>query len=114
MRVYLAAQVCVVATAKVLLTECVVCFFVQVMSETVASALQFVDEERTRETRQFIRMIDLFFDALNVKNPLEGKLKRKPFRLPYYNCRDERFKVSNTITMHIYTAYYTATCLYIL
>ena len=45
------------------------------MSETVASALQFVDEERARETRQFIRMIDLFFDALNVKNPLEGKLK---------------------------------------
>ena len=38
-------------------------------------------------------MIDLFFDALNVKNPLEGKLKRKPFRLPYYSYQDERFKV---------------------
>jgi len=63
------------------------------MSETVASALQFVDEERTSETRQFIRMIDLFVDALNVKNPLEGKLKRKPFRLPYYNSQDEWFKV---------------------
>ena len=63
------------------------------MSETVASALQFVDDDRTRETQQFIRMIDLFFDALNVKNPLEGKLKRKPFRLPYYTPQDERFKV---------------------
>ena len=63
------------------------------MSETVASALQFVDDDRTRETRQFIRMIDLFFDALNVKSPLEGKLKRKLFRLPYYSPQDERFKV---------------------
>ncbi len=53
-----------------------------------------MDEERTRETRHFIRMIDMFFDALNVKNPLEGKLKRKPYRLPYYSHQDERFKVS--------------------
>ena len=63
------------------------------MSETVASALQFVDDDRTRETRQFICMIDIFFDALNVKNPLEGKLKMKPFRLPYYTPQDEPFKV---------------------
>lgn len=58
----------------------------------MATALQFVDEEKTRETRQFIRMIDLFFDA-DVKNPLEGKLKRTPFHLPYYSSQDERFKV---------------------
>ena len=43
------------------------------MSETVASALQFVNEEQTRETRLFIRMIDKFFDALNVKNPVESQ-----------------------------------------
>ncbi len=64
------------------------------MSETVASALQFVDEERTRETRHFIRMIDMLFDALNVKNPLERKLKRKPSQLPYYSHQDEQFKLS--------------------
>ena len=63
------------------------------MSEMVASALQFVDEERTSETWQFIRMIDLFFDALNVKNPLEGKLKRKTFHHPYCSPQNERFKV---------------------
>ena len=51
----------------------------KVMSETVASALQMVDEENTRETRLFIRMIDMWFDALNVKNRLEGQLKRKDF-----------------------------------
>ena len=67
--------------------------FVQVMSETVASALQFTNNERTKETRKFIRMIDTFFDCLNVKSPLEGKLKRKQFRSPYTSPNDERFKV---------------------
>ena len=63
------------------------------MSETVACALQFLDEDKTAETRQFIRMIDFFFDALNAKNPIEGKVKRKAFGLPYYSPYDERFKV---------------------
>ena len=65
----------------------------KVMSETVASALQMVDEENTRATRLFIRMIDMCFDALNVKNRLEGQLKRKDFRLPYTDPSDQRFKV---------------------
>lgn len=51
------------------------------MSETVALALQLLDEERSRETRLFIRMMDLFFDAVNVRNPVEGHHKRKPSRL---------------------------------
>ena len=59
----------------------------------MASALQLLDEEKTRETRLFIRMMDRFFDALNVKNPLEGKHKRKDSRAPYYSTKDERFKV---------------------
>ena len=75
------------------------------MSETVASALQFIDEERTRETRQFIRMMDLFFDALNVKNPLEGMVKRKSFCLPYYTPKDERFKVLSVCTVGITLEY---------
>ena len=40
---------------------------VQVMSESVASALEFVDNDATQQTRLFIRMIDRFFDLLNVK-----------------------------------------------
>lgn len=67
----------------------------QVMSETVASALQFVNEEQTRETRVFIRMIDKFFDVLNVKNPVEGQHKRKDNRVPFKSPKDERFKVSD-------------------
>jgi len=59
------------------------------MSETVASALQVIDEDNTRATRLFIRMIDMCFDALNVKNTLEGKLKRKEFQLPYTDPLDK-------------------------
>ena len=33
---------------------------VQVMSESVASALEFVDNDATQQTRFFIRMIDRF------------------------------------------------------
>ena len=60
----------------------------------MASALQFVNEEQTRETRLFIRMIDKFFDALNVKNPVESQYKRKVNRAPFKSPKDERFKVS--------------------
>ena len=36
---------------------------VQVLSESVASALTFLDDDRTQETRKFIRMMDSFFDC---------------------------------------------------
>ena len=63
------------------------------LSETVASALQFLDDDSTRETRKLIRMMDIFFDYLNVKNPLEHKLKRKDSHAPYRKVNDWRFKV---------------------
>ena len=63
------------------------------MSETVASALQMVRPDETRETRLFIRMIDQFFDCLNVKSPRQGILQRKEYRLPYKTANDHRFKV---------------------
>ena len=47
------------------------------MSESVASALQLLNEQGTRETRTLIRMIDRFFDALNVKSAIQWKVKRK-------------------------------------
>ena len=55
----------------------------QVISETVASKLKFL--RKFRATIQFICMIDLFFDALRVEYPLDRKLKRKLFSLPYCN-----------------------------
>lgn len=63
------------------------------MSESVASALQMLDRDGTRETRLFIRMIDTFFDYLNVKSPLLSKLKQKDSIAPYHSRSDERFKV---------------------
>ena len=65
----------------------------QVLSSTVADALTFEDRDDTIETRQFIRMMDMFFDCLNVRNTVDGKVKRKDFRKPYRSQQDERFKV---------------------
>ncbi len=36
------------------------------MSESVACALQMINSDGTQQTRLFIRMIDKFFDLLNV------------------------------------------------
>lgn len=63
------------------------------MSESVACCLEFLNNEGTQQTRLFIRMIDQFFDCLNVKSPLMAKCKRKEYREPYRSIKDERFKV---------------------
>ena len=59
----------------------------------MASALQYLDNDATQQTRLFIRMIDKFFDCLNAKGPLTAKLKRKDDIAPYTTASDERFKV---------------------
>lgn len=63
------------------------------MSSTVADALTFHNDDATTETRVFIRLIDNFFDCLNVRSHVEGVAKRKPWRMAYTTIRDERFKV---------------------
>ena len=63
------------------------------MSESVASALQYLDNDNTQQTRLFIRMINKFFDCLNGKGPQMAKLKRKNDIAPYKSAADERFKV---------------------
>ena len=63
------------------------------MSESVACALELKDNENTRETRRFIRMIDLFFDCLNVRTPHLSQIKRKDSVAPYKSQTDWRFKV---------------------
>ena len=73
------------------------------MSETVACGLEMLNRDNTRETRLFIRMIDKFFDCLNVKGPLVGLLKRKENLKPYTSCRDERFEVRKYQTMQTWT-----------
>lgn len=63
------------------------------MSETVASALEFMDKDNTQQTRLFVRMVDKFFDCLNVKIPLLGQIKNKESIAPYASPTDHRFTV---------------------
>ena len=76
MRVYLAAQVltklfCQSSGLHNVITKNFLPYM-QVLSSTVADALTYEDRDETVETRQFIRLMDMFFDCLNVRNPLKG------------------------------------------
>ena len=71
----------------------------------MASALEFLDCDGTQQTRLFIRMIDRFFDYLNVRSPVLGHMKRKESIAPYKSPSDYRFKVCvYKICMHTHTA----------
>jgi len=72
------------------------------MSESVACALEFMDNDNTQQTRLFIRMVDRFFDYLNVKSPLMAQWKRKESIAPYKSPQDPRFKVSQRYTLYMH------------
>ena len=55
----------------------------QVLSKTVADAMEFYGIPGTKETIGFVRMIDRAFDCLNGRNLMECKLRRKPDLRPY-------------------------------
>ena len=82
---------------------------VQVLSETVTSALQVLNRDDTVETRHFIRMMDYFFDCLNVKSPRQGILERKEYCHPYSSPSDQRFKVLPLTPSHIHMRAQVAT-----
>ena len=63
------------------------------MSESVACALEHTGGKEVEETVRFIRMVDKFFDCLNVTNLVNGKRKRKSFQSPYTSSNDFRIKV---------------------
>lgn len=63
---------------------------VQILSGTVANALEEFYGENVSETVHFIRTFNKFFDCLNVRNLLEGKNKRNPDLNPYRNVNDPR------------------------
>ena len=70
------------------------------MSESVACALEMISREKTRETRKFIRMIDIFF---NVRGPKVALLKRKDILKPYTSpivTKDNNF-ITHTIQWRI-------------
>lgn len=60
----------------------------QVLSESVASALEYMDRDETIETRRFITIMDV----LNTKNAIEYRQKRKDTHAPYQTPDDWQLK----------------------
>ena len=63
------------------------------MSESVACALEYLDNDTTQQTGLFIRMTYKCFDCLNSKGPKMVMLKRKADIGPHTKMSDYRFKV---------------------
>lgn len=70
------------------------------MSEKVASGLEVINKEKTTQTRLFIRMINKFFDCLNGRSFLEGKMKMNDTLNPYSSARDERLEVQKDSALY--------------
>jgi len=64
----------------------------QILSNTVACALETFDRDSTIETVKFIRLMNRFFDVLNVRSQLEGQLKRNVDLAPYTEADDSRLQ----------------------
>ena len=63
----------------------------QVLSRSVAVALEESGKEDVRGTAQFCQMMNDFFDCANVRSLTEHARKRNPFIKPYETPDDERF-----------------------
>ena len=63
----------------------------QVLSRSVSNVLNEWDPPGPKETTKFCRMIDSFFDLLNVRCLDEDKLKGKPFLRPFDEINDISF-----------------------
>ena len=62
----------------------------QVMSSTVASAIEHVHGNSARSTVEFIRNINKWFDIMNVKNLYSGKKTRNSNLDPFTDLNDPR------------------------
>ena len=81
--------------------------FLQVLSNSVAKALQITGGTEAQETVRFVGMFNKFFDCLNVRSLSEDKLQRCPFKSPYRSGMDFRLKVelvgqSMSFCAHVY------------
>ena len=61
----------------------------------MAYALEQTSGEEVSETVRFVRIMDRFFDCINMKNFNSGKRKQKPFQCPYTKGDNDRLKVFN-------------------
>ena len=78
--------------------------FHQVLSESVALALDKQNLKSTTATREYIRKIDRFFDCLNGWSLFIGNRRNKPDLSPYWVVTDRRFRVNirNKIEVHLF------------
>ena len=60
----------------------------------MANALSLVGGVEAEATAKFVRIVDRFFDCMNVATYTEGKLQRNPFKQPYRSPSDFRLKVN--------------------
>ena len=75
--------------------KCVFC--APIGNERISFSCSVTGDKDTEETAKFIRMIDKFFDTLNVSNLVCGKHKRKSFQSPYISSKDFRLKVNSVL-----------------
>ncbi|XP_033103726.1 uncharacterized protein LOC117106473, partial [Anneissia japonica] len=64
----------------------------QVLSSSAANTMEMMGRHDMLSTIKFLRMVDQFFDCLNVSNLFQGKRTRKPALEPYRTKSDWRFK----------------------
>ena len=63
----------------------------QVLSKSVGDALETF--RYAQATRNFVYLVNMFFDCLNVTSKLVGQMKCKDALTPYYDENDWRFQV---------------------
>ena len=63
----------------------------QVLSSTMSAVLENFGPPDAIETAKFCKMMDTFFDCLNVRSLEEYMRKRKPNLAPYQDINDPRF-----------------------
>jgi len=63
----------------------------------MADTLAIQGYEHTKATEEFIRLVDQFFDCLNVSQTFQGQKARKPALYPYKHADDWRFEVYDII-----------------
>jgi len=63
----------------------------QVLSASVAAVLKAFSPPETAGTAKFCKIVDSYFDYLNVHSTQEHQRKRKTFLYPYTSTTDQRF-----------------------
>ena len=78
-------------------------YAVQVLGSTMSTVLSHHGPPDASETAKFFKMLDSFFDCLNVRSYIEHNSKCKPFLKPYSDQNDIRFDwLINTFLLYLH------------